>query len=348
MNIRALVAAFGRWRQAGSPLVLATVTTTAGSTYSKTGDFMLLRPDGHFAGLLSGGCLEPDLAAHAQRVSTKRRAELVVYDMRDRDDDELWGLGLGCDGMMQILVQPLDEANRYEPFATLANALQAQQPGTLVLACDGEMRGAAAFVGRDHSIELGLGEPLTALASGIARVTRHAHRTELELDRVVHSLLFVPVPLPPHLLVLGAGPDAAPLVQLALRLGWYVSVADHRPAYVEHEAFATADARHLVEPAAFDPAALGTGCYDAIVVMSHHLASDRAYLTALRDYPAPYIGLLGPPARRQRLLGDLDAGEDFTRRVHGPAGIDIGARGPEAIALSIVAEIYAVLADATH
>lgn len=344
MNSRSLVAAFARWRQAGKPLVLATVATTAGSTYTKTGAFMLLGDDGRFAGLLSGGCLEPDLAEHAARVRSTRIPETISYDMRDRDEDELWGLGLGCDGAMQILLQPLDEANGYEPFATLADAIESHSPGTLVLGCDAGARGAAAFVGATGSIDLGLGATVTAHATGIARVTRAPHRTLLEVDDLMHELLFVPAPLPARLLVLGAGPDVVPVMTFAHQLGWHVTIADHRAAHVERAEFAAADARHVVDPGAFDVETLSPAPYDAVVVMSHHLASDRAYLAALRDSATRYIGLLGPPARKQRLLEDLDAPASFASRVHGPAGIDIGARGPDAIALSIVAGIHEVLA----
>jgi xanthine/CO dehydrogenase XdhC/CoxF family maturation factor len=144
--------------------------------------------------------------------------------------------------------------------------------------------------------------------------------------------------------VLGAGLDAVPLADIADRLGWRVTVADHRPASLARGDFPAGT--ELVETA---PAAVARALrlerYAAVVVMSHHLDSDRAYLRALADAPAPYLGLLGPAARRERLLADLgEAGLRLRGRLHGPVGLPIRADSPETIALAILAEIHAALA----
>jgi xanthine/CO dehydrogenase XdhC/CoxF family maturation factor len=144
--------------------------------------------------------------------------------------------------------------------------------------------------------------------------------------------------------VLGAGPDAGPVVEIATLLGWRITVADHRAAYLDRTRFA--DGTELVElrpeRLAYE---LSLGDFDAAVVMSHHLVSDAQYLRALAAAAVPYVGLLGPAARRSRLLAEL--GRDADRlgdRLFGPVGLDIGARTPEAIAVAIVAEIQAFLA----
>jgi xanthine/CO dehydrogenase XdhC/CoxF family maturation factor len=149
-----------------------------------------------------------------------------------------------------------------------------------------------------------------------------------------------------RLLLLGGGPDAVPVVAAARMLGWEVTVADHRPHYIDSGGFDAADARLQVIPADIS-AVLNLG-YNAIVVMSHHLETDRLYLkqlAALGPESMPrYVGILGPAARKQKLLADLDPGSSaFTSRLRGPVGLDLGADSPETIALSLVSEIQAVL-----
>lgn len=347
MNLRDIVLAFKRWRARGTPLVLATVITTSGSTYTKPGTFMLLDAEGKLAGLLSGGCLEPDLAEHARGVIASWKPKLVEYDMRDRDADELWGLGLGCNGLMRVLLQPLGKQNLYEPFAAVANAIDAHEPGVLVLdtGADGTASlGAAAFVAADRCVELGLDGNVAAHAIGIAHATTRVHGARLEHDGQPYDLLFIPVPLPLRLLLLGAGPDAVPVLRLAQGLGWRVTIADHRAAHVSREPFRCADHRVVIDADNDIDRILGEQSYDAVVVMSHHLASDRSYLAALAATATRYIGLLGPPARKAALMNEIQADSAFAQRVHGPVGLDIGARGPDEIALSIVTQIQAELA----
>ena len=148
---------------------------------------------------------------------------------------------------------------------------------------------------------------------------------------------------PPSILVLGAGLDAEPVVRYALELGWRVTIQDHRPAYIASGNFDGAVAVHC-EPAERLSSAVDLHRYDAAIVMSHHLVSDRQYLAQLAETDMAYIGLLGPIDRRRRLLEELgDVGAQLQQRVHGPAGIDIGGRGPAAIALSIIAEMHQAL-----
>lgn len=152
--------------------------------------------------------------------------------------------------------------------------------------------------------------------------------------------------MPPlRLLVLGAGLDAEPVVRMAGELGWRVTVCDHRPAYLESGDFSAAE-QVLCQPAAELAATVELAGFDAAVIMSHHLASDRAYLAQLAETDLPYIGLLGPAARRERLLGDLGArATRLAGRVFGPAGLDLGGRGPAPIALAIIAQVQKEVAD---
>lgn len=149
---------------------------------------------------------------------------------------------------------------------------------------------------------------------------------------------------PPQILVLGAGLDAEPVVRFAAELGWRCTVTDHRQAYVDTGDFAAAVACHCIAVGEIGTK-LDLSRFDAAVVMSHHLVSDRAYLRQLADTDIRYIGLLGPAQRRERLLADLGASAEKLRsRLYGPAGLDLGGRGPAPIALSIVAQIQEKLA----
>ncbi|MGB5353439.1 MAG: XdhC family protein, partial [Woeseia sp.] len=144
---------------------------------------------------------------------------------------------------------------------------------------------------------------------------------------------------PPRVLVLGGGLDAQPMVRLIAELGWRVTLQDHRPAYIQKGDFSEA-LQILSVPAAELATHVELSTFDAAIVMSHHLATDRIYLELLADTSIGYIGLLGPPSRRERLLQDLADRERLSGRVHGPAGLDIGGRGPASIAVSIVAEMH--------
>jgi xanthine dehydrogenase accessory factor len=159
-------------------------------------------------------------------------------------------------------------------------------------------------------------------------------------------VLFAPLRPPPWILVLGAGLDAEPVVRLASELGWRVTVQDHRPAYIEKGNFSSAQ-EVLCEPADTLLPKLGWERYRAVIVMSHHLDTDRKYLAQLAATGIPYVGLLGPRNRRRRLLDELgpEVARSLEPRLHGPAGLDIGADGPASIALSILAEMHAAIGN---
>ena len=296
MNPSKLLEFFDQRRAGGEPLVLVTVIETEGSTYSKAGAHMLVDQDGIFRGMLSGGCLEGDLAVRAKVVIESGQPQTVTYNLAE--DDELWGMGVGCDGLMRVYLQALTEDHGYEPFAGIADV----------------MRG-------DTAKEIRL--PLAGDPPG-------------ELVCVVEP--------PPKILVLGAGLDAEPVVQFAVQMGWRCTVVDHRPAYIEQGDFTAAESKVCV-PAADLAATIDLGEFEMAIIMSHHLESDRTYLRQLAATDIGYIGLLGPAQRRARLLTELgDDAAKLDERLHGPAGLDIGGRGPAPIALSIIAQMQRYLA----
>lgn len=342
MNMTGLVRFFEQRRERGEPLALVTIYATRGSTYSKAGTHMLIDGAGDFHGMLSGGCLEGDLALRAAAVIDSGEPQTVTYDLAQ--DDELWGLGVGCDGVMQVFLQALKPANGYEPFAAIAGAMLGDRPVRLAIVIESahpQVRpGAAAVDPGDGARGLGVADETAGrlLQDGARPVLQ-----QIALDGNDISVLAGAIQPPPRLLVLGAGPDAEPVVHFAAELGWRCTVADHRDAYVGSGDFGAAE-DVLCMPAGELAENLALDRFDAAVIMSHHLASDRAYLEQLAATDLRYIGLLGPAARRDRLLSELgERATSLAGRLHGPAGIDIGGRGPAAIALSIVAEVQGVL-----
>ncbi|MGO9514507.1 MAG: XdhC family protein [Steroidobacteraceae bacterium] len=317
--------------------VLATVVATAGSTYRKPGARMLIMADGSYLGLLSGGCLEADLKLHAKQVIESGAACAIEYDMRG-PDDILFGIGAGCEGAMRVLLEPADAAS--PAAAALVAAGQATRAGV-----------STFLVAVHESTELPLGTYSAAsLPTVLAAATQQslAERCSREIvfdrgDERLRAFVQYLAP-PPHLLICGAGPDAQPVTAAARALAWAVSVVDHRPAYADAQRFP--GARVILAEARSLRSVIDLNTCHAVVVMSHHLDSDVAYLRELSAAGVPaYVGLLGPEARRRRIAEELGAAaEALKMRLHGPVGIDIGAVTPESIALAIVSEIHAWLA----
>ena len=258
----------------GQPLAWVMVLGTEGSTYSKSGQVMLVGADGEMHGMLSGGCLEGDLVERARRAIASGDHEIAEYDLIN--DDELFGLGVGCEGVMRILVQPMTDLVDFELDSI----------------------------------------PVDAKVLGPRRV-----------------------------LVLGGGLDADPVVEIASTLGWQVVVGDRKPVNLER--LRAIGHCNPVDNSDADFADLVTqGSFDAAIVKNHNLVRDREHLELLAGTDVPFIGLLGPPHRRDRILAESDGLEDqLAGRLHGPVGTRIGGRGPAAVALEIAAELQAFFSD---
>ena len=312
---------------AGHRLVAAFVIATEGSTYRKPGASMLLSSSGARCGLLSGGCLEGDLHEHAQRLlAGDDRIVERRYDGRG-SDDPVWGLGLGCEGAMRILLWRLDTGSSLTLLRGWLSAAIRREPALLEIDLsngDGALSMGSALGGDADS-----SSPSGVLPPG--RATLRDGSFAVAAARV------------PALLLCGAGPDAEPVVRMASQVGWQVTVVDHRPAYVEAARFQ--DAIRVATVDAADPGAVvALDGFDAAVVMSHNLVADGRYLAALAVSDIPYVGLLGPAARRERLYAELGPlAERLRPRLRAPVGLDLGGASPEEIALSIVAELQASL-----
>ena len=292
--------------------VLATLVTVTGSSYRRPGARLLVGADGSRIGSISGGCLEGDVVARAERVMSTGRAEAVTYDTTN-ENDLVWGVGLGCQGVVEVLIEKLPSGSAW--VRTVADNLAARLPTRL----------AVAFRPHDGA---GLG-------------TRLATMSEATSDGVFLEL----VPPPPMLTLFGAGDNAQPLVRLAVDLGWAVTVADPREALVTQDRFpgcralVVGPAEGLVDRAALEPNTLA-------VVMTHRYDFDVALVRDLLKHPLAYLGVQGPKRRTHRILEELGRPVDeaaTAAQLHAPVGLDIGAETPEQIAVAVVAEMQAVL-----
>jgi xanthine dehydrogenase accessory factor len=321
--------------------VVATVVSAAGSTYRKPGARMLIEADGRITGLLSGGCFEQDLREHATRILANGVARMVTYDMRG-ENDLIFGIGAGCEGSMGILLEPAPYGSPVARAIVKACEL-ARQGEAVALATLHE--GPAELLGTHlwhPGGESSLGEKIAYECAQAIESAQSRAFSGAQPSGMVSAWIQPLLPLP-AVLICGAGPDAQPLAAALQALHFPVTVTDHRAAYADIGNFPGAEV--VLGAAAGLAERLDLTRFFAAVVMSHHLASDAAYLTALAATDIAYLGVLGPRMRRERLLTTMgSAALGMQGRLRGPIGLDIGAATPEGIALAIAAEIYATAA----
>ncbi len=329
--------------QDDNELVLATIHSVAGSTYRKPGAMMLIAADDTFEGMISGGCLEGDLLHHAQEVFTSGEPKTVTYDMH-AGDELVWGLGLGCDGVIHLLLQRLDRADGFGPLNGMREAMVRRQPALVALvthSTDATLPLAAWGVLQQGGDSWG-DEGLVASCASAVQAGWPGWRHHV-ISNVGQQIILINVTPQPRVLLCGAGPDAVPVARQIASLDWECVLVDHRPAYARADRFPAGCDVVLSRPEKL-PQVVDLAALDAAIIMSHHLENDASYLRSLAAASAngslAYVGVLGPTTRRTRLKEMADCAELL---VHGPVGLDIGAELPEAIALSIAAEIHAVL-----
>lgn len=351
-EITDVLAAIESLRERGERMALATIVAVRGSTYRRPGARLLVPESGELVGNISGGCLEGDVADVARVVMSEGRARIASFDLTS-DDEAVWGWGLGCNGAIDVFIEPAEKAA--EVAHALRTALEEERPISVVTVLDssvaGVEQGARLLVRPGGETEGGLGDSTCDRAAVEAALDLlAAERSEIRTlaGTEGEARVFVEVLEPPiRLLVCGAGHDVVPLVRMCSLLGWRVVVADEREAFLNAERFPGASGFvHVDRPEEVaSAAAVDEGTF--AVVMTHNYLRDKEYARSLIPSPVPYLGMLGPGARTERLLKELaNEGTPVTEqdraRIHGPAGLDLGGDGPEEIAQAIVAEIVAV------
>lgn len=347
-----IVAAFHEATRQSRQTALATVVHVEGSSYRRPGARMLVEDNGRLTGAISGGCLEGDALRKALLAMSQRQNKLVTYNTMDEDDVQ-FGVQLGCNGIVHILFEPVDPTQANNPIALLENCLlqrkfavvvthfslknfHGHQPGTCFFS-DGER--VQGYISDEKLAE--------EVKDDVAAVL--TNKTSLLKQYDAHQLTaFVERLEPPvSLVIVGAGNDALPLVDMAAVLGWQITVVDGRSTHATKQRFSKVHKIIVAKPAE----AIGKLQIDertAVVLMTHNYNYDRAMLQFLLQETCSYIGTLGPKKKLQRMLAELE--EDglvvaHGRRsvIYGPTGLDIGAEAAEEIALSILAEIKSVL-----
>jgi xanthine dehydrogenase accessory factor len=352
-ELQEILKAYEAVKQAEGKAMLATIVKVKGSTYRRPGARMLIREDGTSVGALSSGCLEADVIERAKKAMESHDSLVVTYDMTSPDAD-VWGLNLGCNGIIQVLLEPLPLSARSLHLKFIATSLSEKKSGVIasVFRVDGEFRaqvGSHLFLSEDGRIEEDIRNP--ALCAALTEDSMSALRSKqssVKEYRFTEGMVeaFIEVIHPPlPVIIFGAGADAIPLARFADELGWNVTIVDHRPAFLTRDRFPKADVLLSARPEEV-PDKLQIGSHSAAVILTHNFSHDLQLLRALLPSSAMYVGLLGPAKRAGMLLEKLrETGYAPTAqqldRFHSPIGLNIGAESPEEIALSILAEIQA-------
>jgi xanthine dehydrogenase accessory factor len=325
--------------------VLATIIDVEGSAYRRPGAKMVVPEDGEGVGHITAGCLEDEVGKLATAVLEAGEPRVETYDLMPSEDEDVWGLGVGCNGVIDILLEPLDES--YAPVLSAYH--DGEDVGVLtVVAGDEEWVGSRAYYD-PAADEFRFGNRFpAAVADRLREATRElTARGRAETVEVDGLSVFVDgVAAPDHLVVVGTGHDAAPVAELGAKAGYRVTVVGFRGAKATADRFPAADDVRSTSPADIREAVdFDGGTY--AVVATHNFLDDRLAVEELLRTPVPYVGLMGPHERFEEMLEEFETeGREFTEaelsRVYTPVGLDLGGGSPYQIALSIVSEVLAV------
>ncbi|PLR82988.1 hypothetical protein CVD25_10225 [Bacillus canaveralius] len=332
--MRKVIQGLNKCIEENSSAVIATIIETEGSTYQPSGVRCLIREDGRIEGLVSGGCVEQDLAERVGDIISLFKAELVFYDFR-AENDLIWGMGLGCDGTVTLFLQPFDPVNHYTESMNLYNQLLSIYEanttfsiGTIIESSNIKLLPIGMMTQLKEE-ELDLGSERT----GFVNIELKGIMTHCFIERVLPRQ---------HVTIFGAGPDVYPVVNQLHGINWRTTVIDHRPQYTSNRFFTNANAVVLINRSEYEDIQIAKGSY--AVVMTHNYELDLMLVRKLISAETPYIGILGATRRIKNIMAELLTDGECTfhdGQIHSPIGLDLGAKSPEEIALSIIAEMLA-------
>lgn len=354
-EIKAIIDGYDHLDRPTTQAALATVVRVEGSSYRRTGARMLVMSDGVWIGGISGGCLEGDALKRARLAIANASASKITYDTTTDDEHQI-GVGLGCNGIIDVLFTPLDFADKNNSVEVLKNCMNERRQTHILITITGltgdwnsiregeviRYTGAESLNGLIHpEIRTQLDQKIQArMAKGVSAPYRFESREGQVLE------VFVEILSPEiHLVLWGHQYDVYPLTRLVKEIGWRVTVVAN-PLKVNKKIAALVD--KIVPPENFPDILFDE--HTAVVLMSHDYKTDKYNLPKALATHAPYIGMLGPRVRSEKIWQELaDEGTPITEhdfaRIHAPVGLDIGAVSPEEIALSLAAEIRAVFSD---
>ena len=351
-EIKDIIRSFDEAQQQGKQTALATVVHLDGSSYRRPGARMLITDEGQLTGAISGGCLEGDALRKALLVMSQQRSMLVTYDTMDEDDAK-FGIGLGCNGIIQVLIEPINPGEPDNPIQLLRIVAEKREKAVVVTLFSLENKkntqpGTRLLLKENYQQERNtpLKEILVKDGMKTLREGRSVFRTYQTESQNLTAFIELVEPAV-SLIAIGAGNDVVPLIAMAEILGWETTVIDGRPAYAKKERFVPS-CQVLVSKPENVISQIEIDNRTVFVLMTHNYNYDMAMLQQLLIKNVIYVGMLGPKKKLDRILGELrDQGASFTEEqlasVHSPVGLDIGAETSEEIALSILSEIKAVL-----
>ena len=327
---------------------LATVVRVEGSSYRRTGARMLITDSGEWIGGISGGCLEGDALKRAKLAMAQGKPTIVTYDTTDDDPYQI-GVGLGCNGIIDVLLTPLDFKNENNAVMTLKNCINSRTPN--VVLCVTSLKGKFENFSLGQTFRFDNAEnflqkfPHSEMADDLLSEIENCLSTETSASKTYQAeqgeiKIFIEVIIPStHLIIYGGNYDIYPMVKLAKEIGWKVSVICN-PLKVHKTLFDMADEvidKEKSQNIAIDP-------YTVALLMAHDYETDFRNMQNLLKTDIKYIGMLGPKKRTDKMFRKLAEDEtpisdEDLARIATPVGLDIGATTPEEIAISIIAEI---------
>lgn len=329
-------------RDASSKAALATLTRTRGSTFRRAGTRMLVFDDGRVVCELSGGCPQRDIVARAKEVIANATPRVVKYNAQSGLDVLM---EMGCGGELEVLIEPLLTIHDTDFIDTLTTCFDRRQPIHMatLFAIDEEVVMPRRLVWNEHAtLHDSVNEQALAqtIVANVASMNSPKTTTlRLPFAQGIADVLVEAIAPPHALVVIGSSAAARALLPLASALGWQTTLVDHDPARLN-----VSDLPEGLKTVCASPSrltdALPLDSHSSVVVMTHNLEHDVAYLGALKDAPVAYLGALGS---RERVARMRDNTALAGLHVHAPAGLDIGSETPEEIALAIAAEIMAVI-----
>jgi xanthine dehydrogenase accessory factor len=353
-ELRNIVTRYDTQRALERACVLATVVQVDGSSYRRPGARMLVLEDGSVTGAISGGCLEGDALKKALLTLSERKSRIVVYDTKDEDETGI-GIQLGCEGVIHVLFEYVDYHHPNNPVELIKKAISKRQQAVLVTLCNLEQKresqpgtcylreqtGEVCSTIMDHSLNDLIGQD----AENILRNEKSlftAYTLEGQNLFAFIELIHPPV----SLVIIGAGNDAVPVADLAGMLGWEVCIVDGRHTHARAERFTRACQVMVRKPEA-TLQHITLDYRTCVTLLTHNYQYDKQMMRLLLETDAPYIGMLGPRKKLERMLSEFrDEGfrvtDQMLSQIYSPIGLDIGAETPEEIAVSIIAEIQAV------
>lgn len=335
--------------------ILATVVHVEGSSYRRAGARMLIDEFGNITGAISGGCLEGDALRKALHALHQQKNKLVSYDTSD-EDDAVIGAQLGCNGIIQVLFEPIDYKDVLNPCELLKKVINQKNPLAIVVQFNlnksKDQPGTKLIIFENS--EVNGSNPEEGIFNNIleqARLTLKNNKpyfAEYLIGGETQHIFIQNYQPPVKLIIVGAGNDAQILAQQADLLGWDVVVTDGRPTHANKERFISS-CRIFVSKPEQTLENIEIDNRSCFVLMSHNYNYDLAVLKLLlKEKVMPYIGILGPLKKYKRMLNELEKEgfhfeQEYLKKIYAPIGLEIGAETPAEIGLSILAEIQSVL-----